>query len=115
MVDDRTQRYTLRLPERPTMPCPVCLGHGRRWRNGQPDGVQCSCVTGSIPIPEGTRVEVGWWDVPDDRSEPIDWYPVATATVDEVRDESCINPNDCCGYCPESWNVTLTDVRSTDG
>ena len=107
MVDDRTQRYTLRLPERPTMPCPVCLGHGRRWRNGQPDGVQCSCVTGSIPIPEGTRVEVGWWDVPDDRSEPIDWYPVATATVDEVRKH--LQDDGLFG-----WSVILTDVEATD-
>lgn len=77
------------MPERPTMPCPVCLGHGRRWRNGQPDGVQCSCFTGIVPIPEGTRVEVGWWEeVPKVLANGIaydwSWRPVATATLAEV-------------------------------
>lgn len=48
---------------------------------------------GAVPIPEGTRVEVGWWEptaaVGGARSRAWDpvgyWHPVAFATLTEVR------------------------------
>lgn len=107
-------RHTVPVPERPTMPCPACLGHGQRWRNGRPG--PGACGTGTAPIPEGTRVEVGWRGIdlndPYTRIDP-DWHPVATATLSKVEDQSCINPgHDCCGYCPTSFYVVLTNVEA---
>jgi hypothetical protein len=67
---------TMRLPERPTMPYddPSPL----RYHDFRPI---------DVPIPEGTRVEVGWWaglylGQEDWRNE---WRPVTYATLAEVR------------------------------
>lgn len=43
-------------------PCDVCLGHGRRWRNGRPDGVRCSCDNGMVPVAFATLTEVSQGD-----------------------------------------------------
>ena len=89
---------TLRLPERPTMPCPDTL-HVHR-----------------VPIPEGTRVEVGWWEstaaVGGARSRAWDpvgyWHPVAFATLTEVHAALADGQ-------PYRWYITLSDIKPVEG
>jgi hypothetical protein len=84
---------------------------------------------GRIPIPEGTRVDVGY---PCDCSEhqpglhintakcPHNrtggMVPVAFATLTEVHDESCLMPHspDCCGYCPGDFVISLSDIKPVE-
>ena len=101
-------RCVLRLPERPTMPC---FDQARVSYDGP----------GSVPIPEGTRVEVGWWeDWWEDWWEAggvhLRWNPVGFATLAEVHDESCLMPHspDCCGYCPGEFVITLSDIKPVE-
>lgn len=101
----------LRLPERPTTPCPQVGMEVPDEKCSECDG------TGVVPIPEGTRVEAGWWGGWELTSElksgrrgattrPA-WHPVATATVDEiVRVPATAGPTS-----DPYWVVTLTDIQ----
>lgn len=95
-------RHTVPVPERPTMPCPVCLGYGRRWRNGRPDGLPCTACPDDYlpPIPEGERVDVGW-------ESAVFWHHVATATLADVELRDC-------DIEPWTYRMTLTDVEAPD-
>lgn len=98
-------RCVLRLPERPTMlgesyhhvraipegtrvrieyPCDVCLGHGRRWRNGRPDGVRCSCDNGSVPVAFATLTSVDEVVDRDDATIHV-WYVTLSDITVEAR------------------------------
>lgn len=85
---------TLRLPERPTMPCPDTL-HVHR-----------------VPIPEGTRVEVGWWELSPSANPndwPTDpWRPVAFATLTEAA------PTGTGLGLNNQWSVTLSDIKPVE-
>lgn len=99
-------RCVLRLPERPTMPCPQVGMEVPDEKCSECDG------TGWVPIPEGTRVEVGWWGLDAGRplADPNDWHPVATATVTEVTKHITVNmDDDVLGEW--TWLVTLTDIE----
>lgn len=113
---------TLRLPERPTMSCPECGGYATdRWRC---DGVEVAVVCnycnggGAVPIPEGTRVEVGYpcecsehrpgmhintAKCPHNRTGGV--IPVAYATLTKVKPVE--------GYWPDDdyWLVALSDIE----
>lgn len=109
-------RVVLRLPERPTMRCPVSL----RLRGGGIGGQMmtecptCGAVMPStagphprgvnVSIPEGTRVEVGWWSDERNTGRITTWHPVATATLAEVVHAE---PDG-----PYQYRVTLTDVEA---
>lgn len=81
---------TLRLPERPTMPCPDSLH------------------VHAVPIPEGTRVEVGWWEHGDDTLGCwMKWHPVALATLTEVHAALADGQ-------PYRWHVTLSDIKPVE-
>ena len=87
---------TLRLPERPTMRRRKPWAH--HWE--------------TVPIPEGTEVEVGWWECgcivdapPPENHAPEAWRPVATATLAEIDLVSAI-VGPLAGY-----HVTLTNLR----
>lgn len=106
LIDHRNNdldTYVVRLPERPTTPCPQVGMEVPDEKCSECDG------TGVVPIPERTRVEVGWWEqVEDGHGYAADeWHPVATATVAEVT--SGADPNDGDFYV---WSVTLTDVEA---
>ena len=119
------ESVTLRLPERPTMPCPC---------GGEAHPAHALHSTSSVPIPEGTRVRIEYpCDVCDGSGRgsldgrPQDWlmcgecngkgwHPVAFATLAEVHDESCLMPHspDCCGYCPGEFVITLSDIKPVE-
>lgn len=86
------ESVTLRLPERPTMPCPDTLH------------------VHAVPIPEGTRVEVGWWGLDAGRplADPDEWHPVAFATLAEVRGDGRS------GHDYADWLVTLSDIKPVE-
>lgn len=84
---------TIRLPERPTMPC----------RDGH------TLCHRAAPIPNGTRVEVGGWEDLG-TGEPRVWHPVATATVDHVERHAWGDVLQHSG-----WRVTLTDIEPLEG
>ena len=87
---------TMRLPERPTMPCSrEHLQHGKVWSEA-----------GVTPIPEGTRVQVGWWDA-DEPHMLGTWHPVATATLTEVHAALADGQ-------PYRWYVTLSDIKPVE-
>ena len=83
--DADADTYVVRMAERPTM----IAGPYNHVR----------------AIPEGARVDIGWWGVPDDRTEPIDWYHVTYATLAEVRCHY--------GWTAEGdrWTVLLTNIE----
>ena len=87
---------TMRLPERPTMPCSrEHLQHGKIWSEA-----------GVTPIPEGTRVQVGWWDA-DEPHMLGTWHPVALATLTEVHAALADGQ-------PYRWYVTLSDIKPVE-
>lgn len=87
---------TMRLPERPTMPCSrEHLQHGKVWSEA-----------GVTPIPEGTRVQVGWWDA-DEPHMLGTWHPVALATLTEVHAALADGQ-------PYRWYVTLSDIKPVE-
>ena len=87
---------TMRLPERPTMPCSrEHLQHGKVWSGA-----------GVTPIPEGTRVQVGWLDA-DEPHMLGTWHPVATATLTEVHAALADGQ-------PYRWYVTLSDIKPVE-
>lgn len=95
------QGGTLRLPERPTKPCPNHIFYGHDCPRCGGSGT----VHKAVPIPEGTRVEVGGWEDLG-TGEPRVWHPVATATVDEiVRVPATAGPTS-----DPYWVVTLTNI-----
>lgn len=105
---------TMRLPERPTMPCLIC--RGRRFYSkpiASVSGVHMGQITcrhcgaqGVVPIPEGTRVQVGWWDA-DEPHMLGTWHPVATATLTEVHAALADGQ-------PYRWYVTLSDIKPVE-
>ena len=107
---------TLPFPERPTMPCSrEHIQHGKVWSE-----------VGAVPIPEGTRVEVGYpcecsehrpgmhintAKCPHNRTGGV--IPVAYATLTEVR-WTYTTPTPTTPAV-HRWRVTLTDLRPIDG
>jgi len=104
---------TLRLPERPTMPCPICEGSRSVGEPGYtyygipepgsyepcPDCMDDHGIPdGRIPIPEGTRVDVGY---PCDCSEHQPGLHINTAKCPHNRTG---------GMVPVAF-ATLTEVR----
>lgn len=109
---------TLRLPERPTMPCPGCEASGSWWL------CDLECQEGTWPIPEGTRVRIEYpcprcngtggepnpldhRDALDDACRTCDGtgsVPVAFATLTKVKPVE--------GYWPDDdyWLVVLSDI-----
>ena len=120
----RSWPVTLRLPKRPTMPCPKGTGKPRYYQGAIAAWWDCEDCDGSgrVPIPEGARIEVVY---PCDCSEhqpgmrvntamcPHNrtggMVPVAFATLTEVKPVE--------GYWPDDdyWLVTLSDLRPIDG
>ena len=92
---------TLRLPERPTMPYddPSPL----RYHDFRPI---------DVPIPEGTRVQVGWWELSPSANPndwPTDpWRPVAFATLTEAA------PTGTGLGLNNQWSVTLSDIKPVE-
>jgi len=98
----RTEPLTLRLPERPTMPCPQVGMEVPDEKCSECDG------TGWIPIPEGTRVGVGSWEHGEDTMGFwMKWHPVATATLTEVHAALADGQ-------PYRWYVTLSDIKPVE-
>ena len=113
------EAVTMRLPERPTMPCAKV---GREVR--KPDCPDCH-GTGYVPIPEGARVRVEYpCDVCDGSGRgsldgrPQDWlmcgecngkgwHPVALATLTEVHAALADGQ-------PYRWYVTLSDIKPVE-
>lgn len=98
------QGGTLRLPERPTKPCPNHIFYGHDCPRCGGSGT----VHKAVPIPEGTRVEVGFikdWNISEPRWQRR-WHPVATATVAEVREDHANWPR----QYRRGWLVTLADI-----
>jgi hypothetical protein len=62
---------------------------------------------GVVPIPEGTRVQVGWWDA-DEPHMLGTWHPVAFATLTEVR------PTGTGLGLNNQWLVTLSDIKPVE-
>jgi len=92
LIGPNGDQAVLRLPERPTM-----LGESYHHVRA---------------IPEGTRVEVGWWEQgPADRKEPSGWrdtwHPVAFATLTEVHAALADGQ-------PYRWHVTLSDIKPVE-
>lgn len=106
---------TMRLPERPTMPCSrEHLQHGKVWSEA-----------GVTPIPEGARVRVEYpCNVCDGTGRgsldgrPQDWlmcgecngegwHPVAFATLTEVHAALADGQ-------PYRWYVTLSDIKPVE-
>lgn len=88
---------TLRPPERPTWACV--------------SSAPCECQMKGHPIPEGTEVEVGWWEIsasgnPADWSDDP-WHPVAFATLTEVHAALADGQ-------PYRWYVTLSDIKPVE-
>ncbi len=118
-------RVVLRLPDRPTMPCPRTLDGTPVCQRGWAPDLWCDgCQTqGVVSIPEGERVEVGY-PCPDPRHpSPIGgerwhdacdngWHPVATATLAEVRQHVVVTADSPVDLPQLPWVVTLTDVEA---
>lgn len=104
-------RCVLRLPERPTTPCHRLLHLTSATTTAERYTSCRSCDgRGRIPIPEGTRAEVGW--VGFDLSDPhtridADWHPVATATL--AKWHGIYLGSEVQGYV-----VTLTDIEPVE-
>ena len=110
---------TLRLPERPTMPCPGCEASGSWWL------CDLECQEGTWPIPEGARVRIEYpCNVCDGTGRgsldgrPQDWlmcgecngkgwHPVAFATLTEVHAALADGQ-------PYRWYVTLSDIKPVE-
>lgn len=119
------------LPERPTMPCPErCFPPGSHivgWA-GHDQYEDCSCrddTPGTVPIPEGTRVDVGYpcecaehgpgmrvntHTCPTWRTGGL--VLVATATLAGVELSDDVHRLDPASRERPPWVATLTDVEA---
>ena len=100
LIGPNGDQAVLRLPERPTM-----LGESYHHVRA---------------IPEGTRVEVGWWEHGDDTLGCwMKWHPVAFATLTSVEVDGgpvsdAVAPGPRPASTPASWTVTLSDIKPVE-
>ncbi len=110
-LDDRitiNRTALVTLAERPTVPCPWRIHYGHDCPRCDGNGT----IHKPIPIPVGTRVEVGWYEpVRPDPDRRLGWHPVATATVAEVKRNTQVTPGVSVAVLP-GYAVTLTDIEA---